>query len=251
MAGRCRPMAHDWPRREIGARAAGTNSPGSAEPARRRRRVRTVLVVGAVGAVGAPSRSRVVVQIHPDAARWQGRARGPTAHRCGRGRRPEGDVAAELRPRGHLMVDLRHRRGHRGRQFGRLEDAEHERHLVPGAETLQFAAVKSPSRPWNSGRSGSRSNRSTSSRPRSLVSMSTGSWRARAASRTSSLHRESRTPRSRYRGHPQTSWTVSGVTPAVSTSMSRYGSSSAILRAADYCLVDTKIEKCCRYSVQI
>src|ERR1039458_9897006 len=42
----------------------------------------------------------------------------------------------------------------------------------------------SPSRPWKMGRSGSRSNRSTSSTPRSLVSMITGIWRSRAASRT-------------------------------------------------------------------
>ena len=42
----------------------------------------------------------------------------------------------------------------------------------------------SPSSPWNIGRSGSRSNRSTSSTPRSLVSMITGICRSRAASRT-------------------------------------------------------------------
>ena len=115
----------------------------------------------------------------------------------------------------------------------RIDDAQDVRDLRPGWSGRPGSRCRV--RPADRGRSvgpGSRSNRSTSTRPRSLVAMRTG-CRALARPLATSAFMSSESHSSTTMSSPsRNSPMVSGVRPDLSTRTSRYGSISAIRRAA-------------------
>ena len=175
-----------------------------------------------------------VGDVDADPAGLQALAQTDAPHRLGDRRGAEDDVAGQLRPGGEGDADLDHRRrrlrgGARHVEVAAARAGSCRCASMPASD----AASVSPSNPCRIGRSGSRSKRSTSIRPRSLVAISTGSLLALRlfADRRPSCP-ANRIPRQRHPGRRGSRRSCRSVSPAVNTRTVRYGSSSAIRRAA-------------------